>query len=92
MIQASSFLLKSKLIKRNEKTTPAFIMTTKTLKNGLHTEYYDNGQINSVANYIDGKEDGKRILQNEKTITFHDENREAQIKELAELILKNAKK
>jgi hypothetical protein len=45
-----------------------------------------------VANYIDGKEDGKRILQNEKTITFHDENREAQIKELAELILKNAKK
>ena len=91
-------------------------MKTETPKNGLHTDYHDNGQkksegnvkdgkkdgkwteweengqINSVANYKDGKEDGKRILQNEKTITFHDDNHEAQIKELAELLLKNAKK
>ena len=33
-----------------------------------------------------------RILRNGKCITFHDEDREAQIKEIADWILKNAKK
>ena len=39
-------------------------MTTETPKNGLHTEYFDNGQI-LEANYKDGKEDGKWTFWNE---------------------------
>ena len=35
-------------------------------KNGPHTEYYENGQIEQEANYKDGKYDGKQ--------TFWDEN------------------
>ena len=35
-------------------------MTTENPKNGLHTEYYDNGQKKSEATYKDGVYDGKR--------------------------------
>ena len=34
-------------------------MTKRKRKNGLHTRYYDNGQILSKENYKDGKLDGK---------------------------------
>ena len=34
-------------------------MTTETPKNGLHTEYYDKGQMKYEGNYKDGKKDGK---------------------------------
>ena len=34
-------------------------MTTEKPKNGLHTEYYDKGQMKLEENYKDGKKDGK---------------------------------
>ena len=33
-------------------------MTTEKPKNGLHTEYYDKGQIKLEENYKDGKFEG----------------------------------
>ena len=33
-------------------------MEKETLKNGLHTEYFENGQLEIEENYKDGKEDG----------------------------------
>ena len=67
-------------------------MATKPPKNGLHTDYHDNAQKKSEGNVKDSKKDGKRILRKEKCITFYDENREDQIKEIADWIVKNAKK
>ena len=37
-------------------------MTTKPPKNGLHTEYYDNGQKLKEVNYKNGEENGKCTL------------------------------
>jgi len=40
-------------------------MAKETPKNGLHTEYYDKGQMKLEENYKDGKFDGKsrRVVQ-----------------------------
>jgi len=46
-------------------------MTTETLKNGLHTTYHDNGQLDTEANFKGGKKDGKQ--------TWWDENEQKKI-------------
>jgi antitoxin component YwqK of YwqJK toxin-antitoxin module len=43
----------------DEETFSNFIMNSKHLKNGLNTEYFENGQIKSEQNYKDGIKDGK---------------------------------
>ena len=48
-----------------EKTTLIWkiTMTTEKPKNGLHTEYYDKGQMKLEENYKDGKFEGKSTMR-----------------------------
>ena len=50
---------KKLIIFEYEKTTPTLIMTTENPKNGLHTEYFDNGQKKLEGNLNNGNWVGK---------------------------------
>ena len=50
---------KKLIITEYEKTTPTLIMTTETLENGIHTEYFDNGRKKLEGNLKNDNWDGK---------------------------------